>query len=236
MDVVVGKGLLLGEFESYNAKNKVAYYYYRLLPFESIFIAFFLLPLAFWALVGIDQLFQDPFFLSAYFFLIFLGIFAMFFLDKVMTPMFSSLRVYSNGLEVNRSLLDRLLRKESFFSHESIKIVTIKQFRIQMAKRKTTTGAKVILQRTKGLPIELGDRGTIPSERLFQIINERTEIPIEYWDLTPSGSDTSQRVPISPPTGITDVDTNASNIFCTTCGARLGKDENFCKSCEKKVA
>lgn len=201
--------MLIGDFPGAGANNRAGAMYVKSLP-VLMFLPVILLVVIFYALDLID-------YVGAAVFSVLLGLFilavagALMVLDHSLGRSFTRITVYSNGVEMRSSWLERLKKIPSFVPRGAIEKAVFSGF------------GYGTLQLRDEHEKRLGSRGKEEASQLIEALRSRLQISVddEKFEM-PKGA---RKVPVK---------TQATNGYCNGCGYRLEDDELFCNQCGRR--
>jgi len=208
------KGMLIEEYLGWGAKNKVGALYVKSLPLL-MFLPVVLMVVLFVALDLIDYV-GAALFAVALFLLIMGVIGAIMVLDHSLGRSYTKISIYTNGLEMRPSLIERLRKMSGFIPRGDIEKVAFRGF------------GYADLKMRDGRVRRLGARGEEEAVRMAEVLRSRLQIIVDTTEL-PNTKSTSEAVKVPKAVPIV-----AAGSFCNGCGSRLNPAEAFCSQCGRK--
>jgi hypothetical protein len=208
------KGLPIEEFQGSGAKNRFGAIYVKSLPIL-MFVPVILLVSLFAALDLIDYIGATLFFtILLLFILAVVG--AIMVLDHSIGRSYTKIVIYSNGVDMKPSWIERLKKLPRFVVRADIEKGVFRRY-----------GYAELIMR-EGRKRRLGSRGLDEVELMAEVLRSRLNIAVES-----DGYEVSETSTIMA--GVVAAgQTISPNAYCNGCGSKLDKDEAFCIECGRK--
>ncbi len=209
------KGMLIEEYQGWGAKNKVGAVYVKILPLL-MFVPVILMVVLFAALDLIDYIGAGSFAIVLSLFI--LGVVgAIMVLDHSLGRSYTMISIYTNGLDMRPSFIERLRKIPGFVPRGDIEKVSFHSF------------GNADLKMRDGRIKRLGSRGEEEAVRMAEVLRSRLQINVDATELQ---STKPKNQAVKMPKAVPAI--AVGDAFCNGCGSRLDMEEAFCSQCGRK--
>lgn len=199
--------------------------YYRSLPYQ--FIApIIIFPIIFWW-IGLPELLGMPTFVLITVLIVVMEPLGYFLVEHAITPRFTPLLIYANGVERSLSKIDRMRRKPSFLMKLDIEKVVFKEYEIQDIKQ-TIRQCYVAIHMRDRSKVGLGNRSFEGSQHLAGVLRGELRVMVEWQAPKKRTGTKAKKGPI-------EATSPTRTNFCGNCGSKLDQDDVYCVGCGRKV-